>query len=52
MLLVKIPKYIGFSVYRRSHVIWSPVIVGVFHTTGATGTSEKDRDTAVDYRRQ
>ena len=28
MLLVKIDKYIGFSVYCRSYLLWSPVIVG------------------------
>ena len=29
MLLVKIRKYIGVCVYRRSCLIWSPVLVGV-----------------------
>ena len=27
MLLVKIAKYIGFCLYRRSYFLWSPVIV-------------------------
>ena len=27
MLLVKVVKYIGFCVYRRSYLLWSPVIV-------------------------
>ena len=26
ILLVKIGKYIGFCVYRRSYLLWSPVI--------------------------
>ena len=26
ILLVKVAKYIGFCVYRRSYLIWSPVI--------------------------
>ena len=26
MLFVKIAKYIGFCLYRRSYLIWSPVI--------------------------
>ena len=28
-MLVKIAKYIGFCVYRRSYLLWSPVIVGL-----------------------
>ena len=27
LLLVKIAKYIGFCAYRRSYLLWSPVIV-------------------------
>ena len=34
MLLVKIAKYVRFCVYRRSYLLWSPVIV--FLTVGSS----------------
>ena len=35
ILLVKIATYIGFCVYRRSYLIWSPVIVVPQYSAGA-----------------
>ena len=39
ILLVKIGKYIGFCVYRRSYLLWSPVImpVAAIYSAGMVG---------------
>jgi len=38
ILLVKIGKCIGFCVYRRSYLLWSPIIVPLIHAPIVGGT--------------
>ena len=47
-MLVKIGEYIGFCVYRRSYLLWSPVIVGEFGESFSTASSVGGRRTLVE----
>ena len=45
--MVKIGKYIGFSVYRRSYLLWPPVVAqfqGVCLDTGESANAERYLD--------